>query len=40
MYNKFSLSVILNVVKGLKKIPHCVRNDKFLYNLLLIKLWI
>lgn len=29
MHNKFSLSVTLNAVKGLKKIPHCVRNDKF-----------
>ena len=32
MHNKFSLSVILNAVKDLKKIPHCVRNDKFLCN--------
>lgn len=29
MHNRFSLSVTLNAVKGLKKIPHCVRNDKF-----------
>ena len=34
MHNKFSLSVTLNAVKGLKKIPHCVRNDKFFVQFL------
>ena len=29
MHNKFSLSVILNAVKDLKKIPRYARNDKF-----------
>jgi hypothetical protein len=34
MSNKFSLSVTLNAVKGLKKIPHYVRNDKFFVQFL------
>ena len=29
MHNKFVPFVTLNAVKGLKKIPHYIRNDKF-----------
>ena len=29
MHNKSTLSVTLNTVKGLEKIPLCVRKDKF-----------
>ena len=32
MHNKYTLTVTLNEMNGLKKLPHCIRNDKCLCN--------
>ena len=32
MHNKYTLTVTLNEMNGLKKLPHCIRKDKCLCN--------